>query len=887
MRSTYGWKRAFRLFRSDRDEVREEIRTHLAAGGKPPGEEELSAAVDATLRARGPRSRWPLAAGLDWLVQDVRFALRALRRRPGFGASAVLILGLAIAANAAVFAVVSAYLVRALPYPVPERVVFVTRTPMGQPTMSSDAPVPSGLNSIVWPRRDSILEYSAAWELDGFGLVSNGDPVVVGGAWVTAGFFPILGARPSLGRVFTAEEVRDEAAVAVISHGLWTRRYGADTTILGRPIRAYSSDRPADTETFTIIGVLSEDFWSFVPASDLYVPLRGTRRPVLARLAPGVTPDRAALHLTGIARERLPEVDPRWSMHVTPLQEALFADLRPSLRVLGAGALLLLLIAGVNLTLLLLIRAAGRELELSIRSALGAGRSRIFRQLAVEGLVLAVLAGMLGVLAARMLLSTLGPLIPGMIGAQVPGGDTGLRIDTRVIGWTVVATAVSALVFGAVPLLLRRGGFAGLRSGRGVGSSFGRRTQTWLVAAEVALSLALLAGAGLLARSALDVSRRSLGFRPEGVAVASLALREPSYPDEESRARFFEQLLEAYATNGAAGPTGSGARRPDRGSAAASDRYPYRSSRGERFAVRDVDAELTESLRAIHHVISEDYFEVLDIPIVSGRSFTPADDANGEPVIVISRALADRLWPDGAALGRYVRTGSWDDLPDLESSPWRRVVGIAGDVRTTRTGEDWPDTYVPYRQRPRAHMHVLLRADGGGGAERAAEESALARLEMAVRRLDPGQPVNGMSSVADSVDAELQRPRFMTALLMACSAFALCLALVGLHAVVSYAASTRRREVAIRVALGATRRQVDRVLVRGAAAAVGLGTIGGLILALAGSRLLESQLYGLPTLQPATLGLVTLSAILPSTLSVWLTARRAGRADPADVLREE
>lgn len=866
MRPTHGWKRTFRLFRDPAAEVREEIEAHFAGQGAEAGV-EADAAVHATLRAAGPRARWRFAARLDWLWQDVRFALRGLRRRPGFAVSAVLILGLVVAANASVLAVVNAYLVRELPYPAADRVVFVSRTPILQATMSSDAPVPDGLNSIEWPRTDAILEYSAGAEFDGFGLVSDGDPTVVGGAWVTAGFFPIVGARTELGRVFTEEEVKAEAPVAVIGHGLWERRYGSDPAILGRTIRAYSGDRPAGTEAFTIIGVLSEDFWTFVGGSDLYVPLRGTRRPMLARLAPGVTPDGAALHLTRIARERLPEVDARWSMHVTPLREALFAEIRPGLRVLAGGVSLLLLIAAANLTLLLLIRTAGRDFELSIRSALGAGRGRIFRQLVVEGLAIAVVAGVGGLLAAEALLSLVGPLVPAALGAPLPGGGGRLAIEGRAIGWTALVTGGMGLVFGAVPLLLRRVRVGVLGSGRGVGSQASRRSQTWLVAAEVALSLALLAGAGVLVRSTLDLGRRELGFEPDGVQVASLALREPSYPDPASQAGFYERVLQAYGA---------------RGEVALSDRYPFDATRGERLAARGVDPAETEDLRAIHHVVSEDYFGVLGIPLVAGRGVTGEDRMSSEPVIVISRSLADRLWPGEEALGRYVRTGSWDNLPDLEHSPWRRVVGVAADVRTTRTGENWPDTYVPFRQRPGAHMHALLPSGPGDGAAAV----AVARFRAAVGRVDERQPVTVMPPLTTSVDGELTRPRFLTGLMLGFAAFALGLALVGLHAVVSYAASQRRREVAIRAALGATRRELDRLLVRGGLVAVGAGAAAGLALAVAGGRLLESQLYGLPALQPLTYALVAALAVGAAIAAIRATARRAGGADPAVVLRE-
>lgn len=894
MRRTYGWKRAFRWFRNHEDEVRAELQAHVAARAAQLRADGLSsadarekaraelgettsaidAAVGATVAAAGPAARWVVIERLSWLGQDARYALRGLRRRPGFGLAAVSILALVIAANATVFAVVSAYLLRALPYPEADRVTVVTRTPIDRPTMSSDAPVPSGLNSIEWPRTDSIMEYSAAWELDGFGLLSGGEPEVVGGAWVTAGYFAITGARTRLGRVFTEQEVRAEAPVAVISHGLWERRYGADSQILGKTLTAFSADRPDDAETFEIIGVLSPDFWMFNEASDLLVPLRGTRRPVLVRLAPGVSAARAAVHLTGIARSSLDEVDPRWAMHVTPLQKGLYQEVGQSLRVLAGGSILLLLIAGANLLVLLLIRTAARDLELSIRSALGAGRGRMFRQLAVEGFILALVAGGTGLWLASLVLGVLAPTLQQMIGAPAPGGDAGLSIDGRVVGLVVAVSSLVAIVFGWVPVLIHRSGFAKLRSGRGVRSVASHRFQWWLITAETAMSLALLIGAGLLVRSTTHAAGRGLGFDPAGVEVGSIALRDRGYPDDPSRLAFMDQVLAAYAT----GRGSAAAEAP----AAVTDMYPYGLARGERFAVGDVDPAITEEMRAIHHSVGEDYFEVLNIPLASGRAFTATDDASAEPVIIISRSLADRLWPGEEALGRKIRTGSWDNLPPVEGSVWRRVIGVAADVRTTRTDENWPDTYVPFRQSPSSHMHILLKTVASED-----QGTAVARLRSAVALVDDRQPVGELTPLARSVDAEMARPRFMTGLLVGFALFALGLTLVGLHAVVSYAAAQRRREVAIRVALGARRGEVDRLLVRGGLTAAFAGVLIGLVVAMAGSRLLESQLYGLPGLQPGTYAGLALVALAATTLSVWITARRAGAADPSLVLREE
>jgi predicted permease len=884
MRPAYGWKRAFRLFRSAEDELHAEILGHLEtrieqlkAEGVSWEEAERAAraelgdpgaAVQASLAASGPTARWPLAASLESLRQDFRFAGRSLRRRPGFGFTVVAVLGLVIAVNAAVTAVVSAYLLRALPYPHPDRVASVTRTPPGRSTMASDAPVPSGLNNIVWPRSDSVMEYSAAWELDGFGFLSGGDPEVVGGAWVTAGFFPITGARTQIGRVFTQEEVKEGAAVAVISHGLWQRRFGGNTEVLGSVIRSYSNDRPADAESFRVIGVLTSDFWSFATdASDLFVPLRGTRRPVLVRLREGVSPGQAGLHLTRIARARLDMVDPRWRMHVTPLQEGLYRDVAPSLRVLAGTALLVLLIAAGNLAVLLLMRSVVRGRELSIRSALGAGRARIFQQLAVEGFLLTAAAGAVGLFSAHAVLDFLAPTIQSFLGAPAPGGDGGLALDARTWVVTAAMCAGVAALFGIVPALAHRPGFRLLRASPGTEAERHSTVRRILVGTEVALSLALLVGAGLLARSTARLHRMELGFEARGLALSSLALRERSYPEEESRIRFFDPVLKETELI------------PAIHGAAIASRFPFQFGRGDLLAAEGAEPALTRDLRAAHHTVSQDYFAVMGIPLLAGRGFEPSDRLASDPVVVVSRELAERLWPGGTAIGRRLRLGSWKSLPPEGASPWRRVVGVVEDVRTTRTGEDFPETYTPYRQDARSHMYLIVRTDD--------PDAAQAGVRAAVAEVDSEQPLGAFSPMESIATAELLRPRFLTGVLVSFALFALLLTLFGLYAVIAYAAAQRQRELAIRMALGAGRPELVGRLLRQGLGTVGAGAAAGLLGAALLSRVLASQLYGVSPLEPLTYASLTVATIVAALAAIWVPARRAARVDPAKVLREQ
>lgn len=810
----------------------------------------------------GDRSR--VAAELSAAVSDFRFAALSLRRNRRFSVTAVAMLAAAIAVSATVFAVASAYLLRPLPYPDAERVVLVTRTPIDAPATPLQAAVPGGLNGIDWDRRDQILEYSAAWELDGFGLVGGDGAEVVNGAWVTADIFPITGAKTQLGRVFTPEDVRAGSPVAVLSHNLWASRYGSDSSVLGTTIRAWSNDRPDDSELFEVIGVLRPGFWSPGLDADLLVPLTGTRRPSLARLRRGVSIEEASQHLTRIAADRLPAVDPGWEMVVTPLQTALFGRLGPALKMLSGTVILVLLIAAANVAVLNLVRSMGRHHEFAIRAAIGAGRQRIFRQFTVEGVLLVVMAATIGLGVAAGLLGALAGPIQSYLGAAIPGGQAGLAIDTRVV--LIVSACAAMLVLGlsVVTTLSLRTGFTTLRAATTHTKDL-RILRSGLVALEVALTFSLLVGAGQLLTSTRALSQTETGFSSAEVLKAGLALRERSYPTGSMRINVFYDIVGRVRQN-------TGAR-----SVALTRPYPFepRSRRGELLIPEGASGQ--EDYRAVHHTVTESYFSTLGIPVVQGRNFSPADAGDSEPVLIVSRALADLLWPGQPAIGKRVRTGSWRSMPSVANSPWRTVVGVAGDVTTQLSGESFPATYVPYRQNPISDMSILLAAPRVG--------SLVPGLTDAVAAVDSDLPVRDIVPLDELIAADYSQSRFLTTLLVVFSAFAVLLAVAGTHSVVAYSVSLRRREAAIRSALGATRSEVTRSLMRLNIAAAGIGLGVGVM----GARVLDLGLIStLPSIQPAGLEMyVAIGASILGLLAVstWLPARRACREAPARILR--
>jgi putative ABC transport system permease protein len=798
------------------------------------------------------KTRWLSAIG-----EDLGFALRALRREPRFSGLVIGVLAIGIALNVSVFAVLNAYLLRPLPFPNSERLVSVR-----------------GWQSVSWNEVDEVFERAVSWDLDVFTIVGEGRPVLARGAWITPDFMEVYAISAQLGRTFRDDEAgRYGAPVAMISHRLWRDHFGGDPDVVGRTFRAFTSDRPDHAELFTIVGVLPADFWYINDYTDVFAPIRGEREVYAGRLHPDVPIERAESVLTEIATARMDEVPPDFRVHVVPLHELHVAEVRPTLLVLQSAVLLVLLIACANAALLLLVRSSRREKELGVRRAMGASDGRLGRQLLFEGCLIAAAAGVTGAALAVLGLESMGGALEARLGRSVPGGVEALGVDVTVLVATVALCSLVGLVFGLVPHLMS--GRASLSSTLADGSRGGteskgrRRVRAVMVTAEIALSLALLTTAGLMVQSAINLERTDLGFSPQGVARGLVGLRQASYPESQARIHLFSELARRAAelpTVEAAGLASSGV---------FATRFDPRPAEGRRPGGPSY-------AQAVSWLVDEGYFAVMDIRVLRGRGFTAEDGEGAEGVAVVSESLARDLWGESDPIGRGIR------LPPVimpgaaspDPGPWLRVVGVVEDVVREVGGVRSGDVYRSYRQAGPSWMNVIVR-------HRPGTPSVVADLEDIVHELDPEVPLSEVIPLEEAVDRAMEPTRYLAGLLAGFSAFALLLAVVGLYGVVSYATRQRRRDVAIRMALGANGRSVVTLFVRQGLAVVAVGvafgTGGGVLL----GRGLEGQLHGVTPHDPLTyVALAGLLALTTGT-AVLLPARSASASDPMGVLREE
>lgn len=805
-------------------------------------------------RAWGARSAGSVSPPSAWAA-DGHAAVRSLVRSPRFSVGVVTLLGVGMAACVAVASVVSAYLLRPLPYPEPDRLVLV------------DPSVPVSTTEV-----DDLFEETVSWDLDVFTLLDGEAPELVYGSWVSSGYADVFGLRTAIGRLFTAEEALPGGpAVALISHELWRTRYGGDPSVLGRTVSAFTSDRPEDAELFTIVGVLAADAWHYQRYTDLLTPLREERNVYGGRLREGVPPAEAARTLKARARPRLGARVDSIDVNVIPLQEMYTHTIRPVLDVAVATVLLALLIACGNTAALLLVRAAGRQREFTIRSALGAGTGRLTRQLLLEGLLLGGAAALLGVGLAWGALSAWGAGLQAQLGREVPGGAAALRLDLRT--WlTALALAVTTgTVFGLVPLAgLRRPQVAALAEGaRSSAGRSRRRSLRAIVAGGVALSLTLVVPAGLAFRSLRHVATLDVGFHGEQVYGGGVLLRSASYPTLEERSRFFERLLE-------------GARDlPGVEAAAIGVQLPFHSGR----SVRMVEGEREPGLGSGTVMQSEilthdaDWFDVLAVPVVEGRSFTVEDRAGTEPVTVVSRTLAHRLWPGSDPLGRRIRVRTMT-MSSGEPGPWMRVVGVVPDVITEIGASQGVGLHVPLSQNAGTWALLTVRMRPGSGDPADDMRSLLRALDATVSLSETGW-------LRDELEAAARPSRFLASLLGIFAAFAIAVAVLGLYAVLSFAAVQRTRDVAIRMAVGAAQRDVARLFLGEGMALVLVGLAAGCAGAWTVSRALTDQLHGVHGFDPFVYSACVLLLATVGGIAAWVPARRMARTDPMTALREE
>jgi len=788
---------------------------------------------------------------------DLRQAVRALRRRPRFVLAAGLVLALGMGASVSVFSVVRAYLLRPLPFPDADRLVWI----IAGPARNSTLPFPEGLGEADWSAAGDVFSRLVAWDLDGFTLTGEPAAEYVDGAWVSPAFFPTVGARPALGRTFTEAEAVDGAPVAVISHDLWRRRFGSDSGVLGRRIELFSTDRPREAQVVTIVGVLPADFWYVNRFTDVLLPLRGSRMPTVARLAPGVTIAQAQDRLNAVIQPQLRNVAPGWRLSLVSVHDEHVYQARPVILLLFGAATCVLLVACANAAGLLLARGAERAREIAIRTALGASGGRIVRQLLAESVILAAGGAAAGAALAVLLVPAIGPALETQLGATVPGGLARLAPDAVVLCTTALVALATGLLFGLRPALSagRREPGLELRGSQGIaGGRSAARARGVLVAAEIAVACVLVVGTGLMVRTLGQLRRVELGFDDRDVVKAELLIPLARYPEPDDRARLMDRLETEVSL--LTGVTASAAAFP----------YPFRPA-----PTRDVAAAGgSATARAAVRVTTPSYFEALRVPVRGGRAFRDGDRGGAEPVAMVSADLAGRLWPDGDAVGRLLDL----DPRDASDAP-ARVVGITGDVRESLVDEPIPDVYLPYAQNPVRFVALLVRAPGRPGLA--------AALMDAARRVDVTLAPTDVVPLAQVVDRERAPRRLLARVLAGVAILVLVVGAVGLYATIGYLVHQRRREFAVRLAVGAQRREIVLQVLRdgGRLTALGLGLGLGASLTLA--RLLGSQLHGVSALDPLafTLALVVLGAT--ALLALALPARSAARIDPMEALRHE
>lgn len=798
---------------------------------------------------------------MDTLWQDLRYALRSLTRSPGFGALAVLMLGLGIGAGVAMFTLVDSVLLRPLGYAEPDRLVMIWERPPRDPEFDNYT---SPANFTAWREQASSFEALAAFYDRPVNLTSGDEPEELSARYATPNHFQLLGVEARHGRTFRPGD--EDENVVVLGHRLWQRRYGGDPAVVGRTITA-------NGQSLTVIGVMPPDFRSLGPEApelwwgfDPEPEWRGRFLRTVARLEPGVTVEAADAEMRAIAGRlaaEFPESNRDWSADVVPLHEQETGDVRPALLVLLGAVGLLLLITCANLANLLLGRATERRKEMAVRLSLGASRGRLIRQTLTEALVLAGLAGIVGLLVASWGLQLVVQLVPSEL--TLPRlAEVGL--DLRAVGVAVGISLLTAALFGMVPALAS----SGIKLAEALreamrGTTGGQNTlRRGLVVAEVALAVVLLAGAGLIARSVHNLLETDPGLRAEQVLTMRLTLTGASYQDQDDRRGFVDELLPRLEALPGAGAVGGIVWLPLGGSKSATA-----------YTVADRPAPPPgQEPGADIRIVAGDYHRAMGIPLLRGRTFDTRDRQDAPRAFVVNEALADEQFPGEDPLGRRLSI-PWGEVLEGE------IVGVVGNVRESGLDkEPAPAIYWAYRQTPSSLLNLVIRTAG--------EPTALADQAAAVvHDVNPNQPVAQIRTMEQVVQGTVSRPRFILLLLGGFAAASLLLAALGLFGVVSYSVAQRRHEIGVRVALGARASEVQRLIVREGMELTVAGLLIGLLAAVALTRVMTSLLHGVTPTDPVTLAGTALFLAAVSLVASYLPARRASRVDPMIALRQE
>ncbi|HWS52483.1 MAG TPA: ABC transporter permease [Pyrinomonadaceae bacterium] len=812
--------------------------------------------------------------------QDLRYGARSLAKQPGFAAVAVVTLALGIGANTAIFSVVNGVLLKSLDFPEPDRLVAVSETSREVPVMSVAYP-----NYLDWKARQTVFEQMAARMPAGGVLTGEGEPLRVIGRFVTASFFPTLGVAPQAGRFFTEEEDAPGAErVMVLSHGLWQRHFGGDPRAVGRAVR-YNG------ESWTVVGVMPAEF-DFYGRNNLnnefFIPLGRltdqsymrdrSSHPVMvtARLRPGVSLERADAELRAIAArlgEQFPESNRGNGVSVRPFLDDYVGDVRPALMMLTVAVGLVLLIACANVANLLLARGAARRREIAVRVALGAGRGRVVRQLLTESLLLSAAGGALGLLLAAWGVAALAGLSPDTL----PRSE-GLALDARAFGFALLVSVVTGLLFGLAPALQtsRVDLQAALKEGgaRVAGGAGGRWLRGSFVVAEVALSLVLLVGAGLLVKSFWRLMRVDPGFDARGVLTLRLRLPDAKYREASQTAAFLGEVARRVRAL------------PGVREVSVTSGFPLGRSSENGYVVEGRPEPRQPGEWPVADVVSADgsYHRALGIALVAGRHFDERDTADSPPVVTVDDEFVRRHFPQAApaeALGRRVRFGG-------EGEPWREIVGVTRHVRHNGLdAEGHPGINRPWTQMNPRWMAEYTRAMDLVVKTSGEPAGLVAAVRREVQAVDKDQPLGNVRTLEELLAQSLGPRRFSLWVVGVFAGLALALGAVGLYGVLSYVVAQRTREIGVRLALGAEGRDVLGLVIRHGMALALAGVGVGLVAALALTRLMSGLLYGVSATDPATFAAIALLLLAVALLASYLPARRATKVDPLVALRHE
>ena len=806
---------------------------------------------------------------METLWQDLRFGVRLMLSKPGFALIAIVSLALGIGANTAIFSLVDAVLLRPLPFREPERLVIVWEdaSSIGFPR---NTPAPA--NYADWKSQNRVFEDMAALSWQSYNLTEDGEPERVEAQAVTANFFSLLGIKPELGRTFSQEEDQPgRNRVVLVSHGLWQRRFGGDPAFVGREILLNGEKR-------TVLGVMPPGFQFLAKDTGLWVPIAfspgqlanrdGHYLTVVARLKPGVTTAQAGADIAGISerlRRDYPQSNFGLGSLVISLREQLAGDVRLALIVLLVAVGFVLLIACANIANLLLSRGAARHREIAVRSALGAGRGRIVRQLLTESVVLAAAGGIAGLIFASWSFSFLKQIIPDSMSLNATVG-----IDARVFGFTLLLSLLTGIIFGLAPALQAAKvdlnealKLSGGRSGTGTGH---RRMRGALIVTEVALALVLLVGAGLLIQTFVRLRALDIGLNPENVLTLRTTLPLGKYGELAKRTAFYQQVLERVRSV------------PGVVSAGYTTAVPLTWKGGTNsFTVEGHEPGPGQD--ANFRQVSPGYMETIGIKLREGRYLTDRDDSQAQPVAIINATMARQFWQGENALGRRFKNDG------DESQRWFTVVGIVGDVKEMGLeAPAKPEMFFPYQQMGGTLWNIprdlIVRTTGD-------PLSITPALRQAIWSVDSSQPISNIRTMDEILAEEVAQRRVGMTMLVAFATLALLLASLGIYGVISYSVTQRTQEIGIRMALGASRGDVLRLVMTDGLRLAATGVAIGLGAAFAMTRLMAGLLYGVSASDPRTLAVVTVLLTAVALLACYVPARRATKVDPMIALRYE